>query len=184
MLFQASRQLTDDHVALDQLLGQLQTALHSADVKTTHTLLDLFWAKLAVHIRSEHLQLFPTVIERLSENPSAVSPTLDEALSTIEELRADHDFFMKELARVVVILRIVSLGQKDQPTIDDALNTVRGAMSAVENRLVIHNQLEEKKVYAWATTILNDQEQTELANRISIQLGNRPARFSPNEWTT
>jgi hypothetical protein len=63
------------------------------------------------------------------------------------------------------------------------MNTVRSVMIEVENRLVIHNQFEENEIYAWTTTILNGREQTELANRISIELANRPPRFSLDEWT-
>jgi len=186
MLSPPSRQLTNDHLALDKLLAQLHTTLQSGDVKASHNLLDLFWAKLAVHIRAEHLQLFPVVLDCLSHtaNSQALAPTLYEARSTIEVLRADHDFFMTELARVIGILRIVSLGDENQETQDEALNAVRQAMTDVANRLVIHNQLEEHKVYAWTTTILNDQERTELANRIDIEIGNRPPRFSVNDWTT
>jgi len=185
-LSQARQRLTDDHVALDQLLGQVQTALHSGDVEAIHTRLDLFWAKLAVHIRVEHLQLFPLVMDRMSQTSEARTflPALNEALSTIDDLRADHDFFMTELARAINILRAVSHKNEDQAIIDQAINTVSGSLIEVEKRLVNHNQLEEEKVYAWTTTILNEQEQTELANRISIELTNRPQRFSLNEWTT
>ena len=186
MLSKPSQQLTDDHLALDELMGQLQTALQSGDVNTAHTLIDLFWAKLAVHIRAEHLQLFPIVLDCVSHAKSTqtFAPTLDEARSTIEVLRADHDFFMTELARVIGILRVVSLGDEFEGTHDEALNEVRQTMTDVKNRLVIHNQLEEHQIYAWTKTILNDQEQTELANRINIEIGNRPQRFSSNEWTT
>jgi hypothetical protein len=59
MLSQASRRLADDHAALDEVLRQLQEPLDTADVAASHAQLDLFWARLAVHIRAEHLHLFP-----------------------------------------------------------------------------------------------------------------------------
>jgi len=184
MLSQASQRLVDDHVALDQLLAQLKSALHAGDVEATHTRLDLFWARLAVHIRAEHLQLFPAIIDRLTHTSSAQTfvPTLSEARSTIENLQADHDFFMHELTKAIGILRPLSAG--DRATVDKGMNTVRSLMNEVEKRLMIHNHLEENKIYAWTTTILSDPEQTELADRINTELANRPPRFSLNAWTT
>jgi hemerythrin superfamily protein len=183
-LSQPSQQLTDDHASLDQLLKQLQAALQASDVETSHTRLDLFWARLAVHIRAEHLQLFPVVLDCMIHTSDAQTflPALNEALSAVDDLREDHDFFMHELARAMAIIRTLSL--EDQATIEREMNTVRSMMVELEKRLVAHNQLEEDKVYAWITTILNDQEQTELADRLRIELANRPPRFSPNEWTT
>jgi Hemerythrin HHE cation binding domain. len=184
MTKEASRRLANDHLALDQLLGQLKSALHAGDVEASHSRLDLFWARLAVHIRAEHLQLFPAVIDHLTHPSSAqtLAPTLSEAQSTIENLREDHDFFMHELAKAIGILRPLSPG--DRATVDKGMNTVRSLMNEVEKRLMIHNHLEENKIYVWTTTILNSREQTELANRINTELANRPPRFSPNAWTT
>ena len=184
MLSEASKRLVDDHLALDQLLGQLKSALHAGDVEASHTGLDLFWARLAVHIRAEHLQLFPAVIDRLTHTSSAQTfvPTLSEARSTIENLQADHDFFMHQLTIAIGILRPLSAG--DRATVDKGMNTVRSLMNEVEKRLMIHNHLEENKIYVWTTTILNNREQTELANRINTELANRPPRFSLNAWTT
>lgn len=59
MLSQASQRLADDHGALDEVLSQLWKALDTGDVLVSHDKLDLFWARLAVHIRAEHLHLFP-----------------------------------------------------------------------------------------------------------------------------
>ena len=58
------------------------------------------------------------------------------------------------------------------------MNSVRNAMNEIEKRLIIHNELEENKIYVWTTTIFNNQEQTELTNRINIELAYRPPRFS------
>jgi hypothetical protein len=176
--------LTDDHVALDELLRQLKSALCAGDIEASHKWLDTFWARLAVHIRAEHLQLFPAVIDRLSNSSRAqpCCPTLNEARSTIAELRSGHDFFMHELGRAIKILRAQS--NDDSEAIDQAMNTVRDAIIEIGNRLVVHNQLEETKIYAWTTTILNSREQTDLATRIRIELANRPPRFALDEWTT
>jgi hypothetical protein len=62
---EASNQLIDDHVALDRMLKELKAALARRDVIAGHAKLDLFWARLAVHIRAEHLHLFPAVLSHL-----------------------------------------------------------------------------------------------------------------------
>jgi hemerythrin superfamily protein len=100
----------------------------------------------------------------------------------VDRLRADHDFFMHELAQAIGILRDLSKATEGQ-AIDAGTKTVRDAVLEIEKRLVIHNELEENKIYRWVTTILNEQEQADLANRINAELANRPARFSLNAWT-
>ena len=184
MLSKAGRLLTDDHIVLDKLQGQLKSALRAGDIEATHSRLDMFWSRLAVHIRAEHLQLFPAVIEALtvSSRSQTFAPTLTEARSAIETLRSDHDFFMHELGQAIKILG--ALSHEDRETLDHGMKSVRSTMIEIEKRLVAHNQLEETKIYAWTTTILNSREQTELAKRISIELANRPPRFSLDEWTT
>jgi len=67
MLSQASQRLVDDHIALDEVLKQLKEMLTGGDIEASHARLDLFWARLAVHIRAEHLHLFPVVLNRLSD---------------------------------------------------------------------------------------------------------------------
>jgi len=89
---------------------------------------------------------------------------------------------MHELGQAIKILG--ALSHEDRETLDHGMKSVRSMMIEIEKRLVSHNQLEETKIYAWTTTILNSREQTELAKRISIELANRPPRFSLDEWTT
>src|SRR6266496_959278 len=67
MLSKASRRLADDHLALDEALRQFRETLDTGDIEASHARLDLFWARLAVHIRAEHLHLFPVVLNRLSD---------------------------------------------------------------------------------------------------------------------
>jgi hemerythrin superfamily protein len=157
---QVSEQLIDDHAALDKVLKQLQTALRSSDVETARAKLDLFWARLAVHIRAEHLHLFP-----------AVSSLLDEAPTVIAELRSDHDFFMHELARAVEIMR-------QALPVREVMNIVL----EVEQRLLKHNEVEETQVYRWAITLLNSEEQAKLAKQITTELLKHPPRFTLSTW--
>src|SRR5262245_25232490 len=80
---EVNARLADDHSAIDGVLTELKTALESNDVENSHTKLDLFWARLAVHIRAEHLHLFPTVIEGVWEK-HAPGPFFTAAAKTIE----------------------------------------------------------------------------------------------------
>lgn len=156
---EARQILSDDHGAVDEVLKQLLTALQDRDVQTSHARLDLLWARLAVHIRAEHLHLFPVIAERVSG-----------AAPVIANLRADHEFFMRELAEAVSVLR--------EATLASVLDTVR----EIEKRLTSHNEIEEKEVYHWVGSVLTDSEQTALAARINAELEKRPPRFSLEAW--
>jgi hypothetical protein len=89
-------QLSNDHAELGKLLGEVRDALEAGDITRSHSRLDLFWARLAMHIRAEHLHLFPAILQGLKEPPrvNAGMPSHSEVLSAIEKLRSDHDFFM------------------------------------------------------------------------------------------
>ena len=63
--------------------------------------------------------------------------------------------------------------------LDDGIRTVRDAVLEIEKRLILHNELEESQIYRWATTILNEQEQADLAMRIDAELAKCSPRFSP-----
>jgi hypothetical protein len=54
--------LEDDHESLSQLVIKLESALKTRNAALSFEFLDLFWARLAVHIRAEHLHLFPTLV--------------------------------------------------------------------------------------------------------------------------
>jgi hypothetical protein len=164
---QVSEQLIDDHAALDEILKQLQTALLSSNIEVAHAMLDLSWARLAVHIRAEHLQLFPIMPE--------------EAQGIVAELRKDHNFFMDQLALAVEIMReLVTL--PDQLIVPEGLDNVKKIVLEVEQRLVKHNQLEESTDYRSVSISLNPQEQAELASRITTELRNHPPRFTLSTW--
>ena len=160
---EVSLRLSDDHHAVSEVLEQLLTALENKDVQTSHSRLDLLWARLAVHIRAEHLHLFPAVTDRVAE-----------AQAIVKSLRADHDFFMHELARAIGILRELP----DTTKLAAVADTVR----QVEERLATHNEIEENQIYRWSSTILSESEQAELLARINAELENRPPRFSEQAW--
>jgi hemerythrin superfamily protein len=170
---EAHQRLSDDHHAVSEVLNQLLAALDNKDAQTSFAKLDLLWARLAVHIRAEHLHLFPAVTNRLTES--------SEALGLVEVLQTDHDFFMRQLARAIGILR--ELRRTVLTAGDEAkLNSVGEAVREIERRLATHNELEEKQIYLWSSTILTEPEQLELLAKINAELENRPPRFSAQAW--
>jgi len=163
---EARVRLSDDHHAVSEVLQQLLTALDNKNLETSYSRLDLLWARLAVHIRAEHLHLFPAVTSRLSE-----------AQVLVETLRADHDFFMRGLAQAIGLLRELRT-TNDQAKWEVVGDTVR----EIEKRLATHNEIEEDQIYRWSSTILTEPEQSELLARVNAELENRPARFSEEVW--
>src|SRR5260370_32958457 len=101
--------LEDDHASLNQLLIELDAELIKPDINRAFELLDLFWARLAVHIRAENLHLFPALAnaDPLLFNGRDNLPTFDEAQNVIRRLRLDHDFFMSELALTIKSSRVI-----------------------------------------------------------------------------
>jgi len=178
---QTRQRLSDDHHAVGEILKQLLTAIDNKDVQTSYSKLDLLWARLAVHIRAEHLHLFPLVTSRLTESRDGVVPDLSEVQAMIGNLRADHEFFMRELARAIAVCRELPpniIQAVDEAKFDAIHNTVR----EVEERLATHNDIEEDQIYRWSSTILTESEQFELLSRINAELENRPPRFSEQAW--
>lgn len=96
----AASVLTDDHAKIDTLTDDLSAALEEGDKLKDFALLDLLWARLAVHIRAEHLCLFPSILGANFSN-TATGPTYEEAQGVIDQLRLDHEFFMRELGKRV-----------------------------------------------------------------------------------
>ena len=174
MASEARQRLSNDHRAVNEVLRQLLTALDNKDVEASYSKLDLLWARLAVHIRAEHLHLFPTVINRLASDSG-------EAQSVVDNLRADHDFFMRELARAIGILRELPR-TLDSPDVKDRWSSVAEIVVSVKTRLEDHNEIEENQVYRWSDTILTKPEQIDLASRINAELEHRPSRFSVEAW--
>ena len=99
--------LEDDHASLEQLLIELDGELAKPNLHHAFELLDLFWARLAVHMRAENLHLFPA----LTNAPTSLFtgkgslPTPEEAHNLLLRLRSDHDFFVQELAKTIKVMR-------------------------------------------------------------------------------
>lgn len=171
--------LTDDHASLDVLLRETGAALRNRDIHAISSKLDLFWARLAVHIRAEHLHLFPTVLGAL-KNDAAISVaglSLADAEFVVSSLRSDHYFFMRELASAVALVR-----ERRSKQLSQTLTMIRKIMRGVESRLKRHNEIEESQIYPWATKTLSEQQQFELAGHIRHELMKRPKRFTEENW--
>ena len=144
----AEELLRDDHEALDKLLKVLLAALDKGETSTTLARLDLFWARLAMHIRAEHLHLFPAILrpEQLAQTDRL--PLETSAADAVEQLRRDHDFFMHELAASIKIMR-TPLKTKDSDADIHLLDEVRARIAAVSKRLESHNEVEEEFIYGF-----------------------------------
>jgi hemerythrin superfamily protein len=144
-------------------------AMASAEVSDRKKLLDsvdLFWARLAMHIRAEHHHLFP-VIQLAAVRAEG---KLKEVPRVLKELRLDHDFFMASLADTMKILR----GTARSATTD--FKHIRRVMDEIEARLEQHNEIEEEQIYKLAG-ILNDSEVVRLGEKIRDEIANYPRRF-------
>lgn len=170
--------LADDHSELDSLLEELFAALDGDDVELIYQKLDLFWARLAMHIRAEHLHLFPAILgaieARAAENKSL--PTLTTAQSTIEKLHNDHNFFMRELIATIKKMRVLR-ENKTAAYLSKQISDVRETIVSVSNRLKTHNELEETEVYLWADKLLDSADRFSLNELMKKEIENLPPRF-------
>ena len=168
-----------DHHQLSVLLKDLLSALDEQALSTTFELLDLFWARLAVHIRAENLCLFPALLGAFSgEQRNAVgAPTFDEVKSAVETLRSDHNFFMEQLSKAVNSMRDAKSEKNSHRTIT-ICEEVRRIVAAVSERLSEHDRLEEEHVYKWTDCLLKAAESDRLRDAVRRELENMPPRFT------
>ena len=168
--------LEHDHSELDAALASVFSALAAGEIEQSFKNLDLFWARLAIHIRAENIHLFPTLLNA-SQRPrqAADVPGAKAVAEIITRLRVDHDFFMIELAAAMKQLRELRRGDRQDAA--PALATVREQMTRVSQRLEIHNALEESQVYQWAGALLDNVEQEALNQCLRREVENLPQRF-------
>ena len=157
--------LSNDHAEVDVLFDDALRHIENGDPATAFDAVDLFWARLAVHIRAEHLCLFPAVM-KISENER-----LTDIRDTVERLRGDHDFFMHELAKIVKDLRAITPEREAA-----VINHAAGVLRTIRDRLIEHNAIEEKLVYPLANGLPHD-EREQLMSSIAKELANLPPRF-------
>ncbi len=78
-----SDMLTGDHLELDALLAELFLAFRDGDVELIYQRLDIFWARLVMHIRAEHLHLFPA-INRIADSEK-IEVKIDQSIEMVNE---------------------------------------------------------------------------------------------------
>ena len=159
-LDQAASLLADDHSEIDILIRDLLAALEDGEKSKAFARLDLLWARLAVHIRAEHLCLFPSILEAHITVRSD-GPDYQEVKGAIDQLRLDNDFFMHELGTAVNTMRKHDIASEQ--VISKELLDVRLSVLKVQSRLERHNHLEENHVYKWVNVLLNEAERSALA---------------------
>lgn len=164
--------LEDDHASLDQLLTEVEEQLSKSQTSRAFELLDLFWARLAMHIRGEHLHLFPALRDNAQQfSGKGRLPAFAEVEAALEVLHADHDFFMKELGDMMKIARATPV---DAAVASDFLDR----LSSIRKRLETHNQIEEQQVYLWPSLLFDETTVSELNDRLKHELENLPPRFT------
>jgi hypothetical protein len=171
--------LVDDHSEVDILIHDLLAALDESNKARSFEQLDLLWARLAVHIRAEHLHLFPSILGALDQPldvPPADMPSSEHVREVLERLREDHDFFMVELSKAVNAARVWFL-PGNEPTLDQFLE-IKHCVLSVSHRLQEHNQMEEDHVYLWPEILIPPAECAGMSVRMKREIDNLPPRFS------
>ncbi len=171
--------LSDDHSEVGGLIEELLATLDGREKADIFARLDLLWARLAVHIRAEHLCLFPSILGALgspSNHSSSNLPSAVHVREALERLRADHDFFMVELAKAVNAAREL-VKEKNEPCAV-RLSEIKQRVLAVSARLQEHNRLEEEQVYLWPEMLLSAGERAGLSVRMRREIENLPPRLS------
>lgn len=171
--------LEGDHAEVDAMFHDLWREFDCGDARAVFERLDYLWARLAVHIRAEHLHLFPALLSASVASQgegSDAAPASGQVRAAVEHLREDHDFFMHELAKAVNAAR--ELAAQDGPPARELLLQIKGRASAVAERLIKHNRLEEEQVYLWPVLLLAESELDTVREGIRREIENLPPRFS------
>ena len=173
--------LADNHTKLDSLLDAVFAALDKAEAQSAFQKLDSFWARLAMHIRAEHLHLFPAILGAIETQKSVAEngslPSLQAAQNAITELREDHDFFMRELLDAMKRMRGLHENRQTKSEIAEEISVVRETVAAVRRRLEKHNEREESEIYEWADRVLSEPKRDALDERMKKEIENLPPRF-------
>ena len=171
--------LVSDHAEVDALFHELWREFERGGARGVFEKLDYLWARLAVHIRAEHLHLFPALLAASVGGQDAVTgdtPAPGEVRAAVERLREDHDFFMHELAGAVNAAR--ELAKLDAPPERERLLQIKAGAQAVAERLTEHNRMEEEQVYLWPVRLLAEPELEALREGMRREIANLPPRFS------
>ena len=157
--------LAHDHSEIDLLLEIALAKLRSNDSALAFRSLDLFWARLAVHIRAEHLHLFPA-ISKISESDIPA-----ELPGILEHLRGDHDFFMHELADMIKMMR-----SENSDSRQGEMQSTAQRLEVLKRRLADHNEVEETRIYRLINSLVQSENE-QLSLSVKKELDNLPPRF-------
>jgi hemerythrin superfamily protein len=163
----SDHQLAHDHADVELLLNDAAMKLEHDDAVDALNALDIFWARLAMHIRAEHLHLFPAAL-RTAGAPSDI-------VEILVRLRLDHDFFMHELADAIKVMR--SIGGGSEPAL---MRETAERLEGIRRRLDEHNAIEEEQIYP-LQELMAPTERKQLAHSIAKELLNLPPRFTRSE---
>lgn len=168
--------MENDHAEVDRLFSEALGALEAGGHEAALHRLDLFWARLAVHIRAEHLHLFPA----LSQPAEAAAfgsraPAVSNLSDVLGLLRRDHNEFMAELARSMKMLRSLLVDDSGKTHL---METVRSSLTKVRSQLEQHNRIEEESIYSLQELLSGNDEAGQLEENILNELRNLPARFA------
>jgi hemerythrin-like domain-containing protein len=164
--FDVANLLEADHDFIDEILNGAFEAIEAGDGERLFACADMFWARLGMHIRAEHLYLFPA-LENTSAAPKDTSGK-EEVAKVLSGLRDDHNFFMRGMIQVMKALR------KNSADADSVAEILKN----IAERLAEHNELEESRVYRWADEVLNKKDRAALEERMLREITNLPPRFS------
>ena len=169
--------LERDHVEIDLLYQDVVKQFDAGIRDTVLERLDMLWARLAVHIRAEHLHMFPAVLRAYARTGSEEKEFVPDLASVVAQLRRDHNGFMYELAGAIKALRAVAA---DDQKLAGVLKDVREGLMVVKQNLDRHNRLEEERIYTLEKISMSSDDQSQLYQLISRELANMPSRFAKN----
>jgi hemerythrin superfamily protein len=150
--------LESDHKEINDLLHRAREVIFLSDREYVYAAVDMVWARLAVHIRAEHIRLFPALI----------GAGADEKI--LDGLRNDHASFMNALGQVIKNLTGDPVGKIESGEM------ILAILDNVENRLLEHNELEERLIYP-ITLCFEKADAIRLYDEIKRELDNIPPRF-------
>lgn len=131
-----------------------------------------------MHIRAEHLHLFPSILKAVEADSRKAASDLrvsaEFVRDTIGQLKIDHNFFMHELGESVK--QTLAMREDRGRHESGELKWLRAKIDLIRARLEHHNELEEIYVYAWAEK-LNLADEPDLRAKIQKELENLPPRF-------
>ncbi len=167
--------LENDHREINDLFGRAMQALDGGRPSTAHNRLDLFWMRLAVHIRAEHKALFPRFEALRSRPDHPAAGRGKEFETTVQSLRREHDEFMLTLSESVATLKKVRRGA-DAKEVAAKISAVKDRLTGLSERLSRHNIEEESTVYPLIDAWESPASAEALHRQLTAELQRLPSR--------